>query len=51
MQGFALAAALLLLSPCVLVAVQDAFNYTSDVLLFLLAVIVVALIGGLWPAS
>ena len=31
-------------------AVQGAFNYTSDVLAFLLAVIVVALVGGLWPA-
>ena len=31
-------------------AVQDAFNYTSDVLAYLLTVIVVALVGGLWPA-
>jgi two-component system sensor histidine kinase KdpD len=30
-----------------LMAVQDAFNYTSDVLAYLLAVIVVALVGGL----
>ena len=29
---------------------RDALNLTSDVLLFLLAVVAVALVGGLWPA-
>jgi two-component system sensor histidine kinase KdpD len=47
-----IAAATVLLTALTLLLGLDrhALNLTSDVLLFLLAVIVVALVGGLWPA-
>ncbi len=38
------------LMTVVLTALQDQVNLTTDMLLFLVLVIVVALIGGLWPA-
>ncbi|WP_020520830.1 sensor histidine kinase [Catelliglobosispora koreensis] len=47
--GFALAAAGLPLLTLGLLAAGE-LNLTSDVLLFLLAVVIVALVGGLWPA-
>ena len=50
LQGFALAVTLPLLITLALLDLHDAFNLTIEVLAFLLTVIVVALIGGLWPA-
>ena len=50
MQGFALAVALPLLLTLALAAVQRQLNLVSDVLLFLLTVVVVALVGGFLPA-
>ena len=50
LQGFALAVTLPLLITLALLALHDAFNLTIEVLAFLLTVIVVALVGGLWPA-
>jgi two-component system, OmpR family, sensor histidine kinase KdpD len=50
LAGLALAAVLLPLITLVLHLSQDALNLTSDVLVFLLAVVSVALVGGLWPA-
>ncbi len=50
LEGLVLAVLLpSLLSP-ILVNTHGTLNLVSDVLLFLLAVIVVALVGGLWPA-
>ncbi|MFI5729776.1 DUF4118 domain-containing protein [Kribbella sp. NPDC051587] len=49
-QGFVLS---ILLQPILALALDlggDRINLTSDVLAFLLAVVVVALVGGLWPA-
>ncbi|GAA0577232.1 sensor histidine kinase KdpD [Kribbella sandramycini] len=49
-QGFLLS---ILLQPILALALDlggDRLNLTSDVLAFLLAVVVVALVGGLWPA-
>ncbi|MFB6723746.1 DUF4118 domain-containing protein [Kribbella sp. NPDC056345] len=49
-QGFVLS---ILLQPVLALALAlggDQLNLTSDVLAFLLAVVVVALVGGLWPA-
>jgi len=49
-QGFVLS---ILLQPILALALDlggDRLNLTSDVLAFLLAVVVVALVGGLWPA-
>ena len=48
--GLMLAIAVPILLTVVLSANQEVFNLTTDVLAFLLAVIVVALVGGLWPA-
>jgi two-component system sensor histidine kinase KdpD len=41
---------LLPLLTLVLVSVRGSLNLTSDVLLFLLAIVAVALVGGVWPA-
>ncbi|MFC9694704.1 DUF4118 domain-containing protein [Kribbella sp. NPDC056951] len=49
-QGFVLS---IVLQPILALALDlggDRLNLTSDVLAFLLAVVVVALVGGLWPA-
>ncbi|GAB3826213.1 sensor histidine kinase [Kribbella italica] len=48
--GFVLACALPLLLALLLGIGADTLNLTSDVLVFLFAVVVVALVGGLWPA-
>jgi two-component system sensor histidine kinase KdpD len=48
--GFALAVLLQPVLGVVLGRGGDALNLTSDVLAFLLGVVVVALVGGLWPA-
>ena len=48
--GLAVAVALLPLLTVVLATARGSLNLTSDVLLFLLAVVGVALIGGVWPA-
>ncbi len=50
LQGFALALLLPALLTLVLVNVRVELNLVSDVLLFLLAVVVVALVGGFAPA-
>jgi len=50
LYGAATAVILLPLLTVVLSLLRDALNLTSDVLLFLLAVVAVALLGGLWPA-
>ncbi|HEY7104108.1 MAG TPA: DUF4118 domain-containing protein [Mycobacteriales bacterium] len=50
LYGAATAVILLPLLTVVLTLLRDALNLTSDVLLFLLAVVAVALVGGLWPA-
>jgi two-component system sensor histidine kinase KdpD len=50
LAGVALAAVVLPLLTVVLSALHDAVNLTSDMLVFLLAVVAVALVGGLWPA-
>ncbi|HEY0473627.1 MAG TPA: DUF4118 domain-containing protein [Kribbella sp.] len=49
-QGFALAILLPPLLALLLGLGGDSLNLTSNVLAFLLAVVVVALVGGLWPA-
>ncbi len=49
-QGFALAVALPIALTFVLALQRGDLNLVSDVLLFLLAVVVVALVGGFWPA-
>ncbi len=48
--GGLLAAALLLLLTVGLTFQRSGLNLTSDILLFLLAVVAVALVGGVWPA-
>jgi len=48
--GYLLAAALSLVLTVVLAALRSSLNLTSDVLMFLVAVIVVALVGGFAPA-
>jgi two-component system, OmpR family, sensor histidine kinase KdpD len=50
LAGVLLAVALLPLLTVLLSLLPDALNLTSDVLVFLLAVVGVALVGGLWPA-
>ncbi|MFI5101634.1 MAG: DUF4118 domain-containing protein, partial [Actinomycetes bacterium] len=50
MQGFGLAAVLLPLLTLLLVQSRVGLNLVSDVLVFLLAVVLVALVGGFWPA-
>lgn len=50
LAGTALAAALLPALTVTLAAVRSAFTLPSQMLIFLLAVVVVALVGGLWPA-
>jgi two-component system sensor histidine kinase KdpD len=50
LTGAALAAVLLALLTFVLAQLRGTLNLTSDILLFLLAVVAVALVGGLWPA-
>lgn len=49
-SGFVLAVLLPPLLALLLELGGDTLNLTSDVLVFLLAVVVVALVGGLWPA-
>ena len=49
-QGFVLAVALPLLLTLALAPAQQQLNLVSDVLLFLLTVVIVALVGGLLPA-
>ena len=49
--GLALAAVLLPLLTVVLALLRDELNLASDVLVLLLAVVAVALVGGLWPAT
>jgi two-component system sensor histidine kinase KdpD len=48
--GYALAAALSLVLTVVLASLRGSLNLTTDVLLFFVAVIVVALVGGFAPA-
>ena len=50
LYGTATAIVLLPLLTVALATARDSLNLTSDVLLFLLAVVAVALVGGLWPA-
>jgi two-component system sensor histidine kinase KdpD len=50
LQGAALAVALLPLLTLALANLRGSLNLSSDILLFLAAVIAVALTGGLWPA-
>ncbi|MBV9206382.1 MAG: DUF4118 domain-containing protein, partial [Actinobacteria bacterium] len=50
MAGYVLAAALSLVLTVVLASLRSHLNLTSDVLMFLVAVIVVALVGGFAPA-
>jgi two-component system sensor histidine kinase KdpD len=50
MQGFALALLLPTLLTLALVQAREQLNLVSDVLLFLLSVVVVALVGGFLPA-
>ena len=49
-QGFALAAALLPLVTVALANLRGSLNLPSDILVFLAAVVAVALTGGVWPA-
>jgi two-component system sensor histidine kinase KdpD len=49
-QGFALAVVLPILLTLALASVRDRLNLVSDVMLFMLAVVVVSLVGGFWPA-
>ena len=49
-QGFVLAVVLPPILAVLLGLGGDTLNLTSNVLAFLLAVVVVALVGGLWPA-
>jgi len=48
--GLAVAVVLLPLLTVALAAARDSLNLTSDVLLLLLAVVGIALVGGVWPA-
>ncbi|HVD29836.1 MAG TPA: DUF4118 domain-containing protein, partial [Mycobacteriales bacterium] len=48
--GLAVAVVLFPLLTFALTGARGSLNLTSDVLLFLLAVVAVALVGGLWPA-
>jgi two-component system sensor histidine kinase KdpD len=50
LAGFLLAAALLPALTAVLVAVRDHLAFVDDLLIYLLTVIGVTLVGGLWPA-
>jgi two-component system sensor histidine kinase KdpD len=50
LAGVVLAVLALALLTVLLRLLPDALNLTSDVLVFLLAVVGVALVGGLWPA-
>src|SRR6476620_2470656 len=50
LAGALAATMLLLLLTIGLSFERSALNLTSDVLLFLMAVVAVALIGGIWPA-
>jgi two-component system, OmpR family, sensor histidine kinase KdpD len=50
LAGAALAAALIPLLTFILAQLRGTLNLTSDILLFLLAVVAVTLLGGLWPA-
>lgn len=50
LAGLVLALVLLPVLTVVLRLSEDALNLTSDVLVFLLAVVGVALVGGMWPA-
>jgi len=50
LYGAATAAVLLPLLTLVLADLRGSLNLTSDVLLFLLAIVAVALVGGVWPA-
>jgi two-component system, OmpR family, sensor histidine kinase KdpD len=50
LAGLALAAGLLPALTVALALLDDALNLTSDVLAYLLLVVAVALVGGLWPA-
>ena len=50
LAGVALAVLLLPLLTLLLAALEGSLNLTSDVLVYLLAVVAVALVGGLWPA-
>jgi len=50
LAGFALAGAGLPLLTWLLIAVRSEDSITSDVLIFQLFVVVVALVGGIWPA-
>ncbi len=50
LQGFGVAAVLLPLLTFALSRDRAGFNLISDVLVFLLAVVVTALVGGVWPA-
>jgi two-component system sensor histidine kinase KdpD len=49
-QGFIVAATLLPVLTMLLALARGSVNLVSDVLIFQLAVVVVALVGGLWPA-
>jgi two-component system, OmpR family, sensor histidine kinase KdpD len=49
-QGFVLAGALLPVITYVLSRDRGALNLVSDVLVFLVAVVVTSLVGGMWPA-
>ncbi len=49
-EGFVLAGVLLPLITFVLTRDRGALNLVSDVLAFLLVVVVTALVGGMWPA-
>ncbi|MGZ4461187.1 MAG: DUF4118 domain-containing protein, partial [Nocardioidaceae bacterium] len=49
-QGFALAAVLLAVLTLVLSQSRVGLSLVSDVLVYLLAVVLVALVGGFWPA-
>jgi two-component system, OmpR family, sensor histidine kinase KdpD len=51
LAGAVLAAVLPLLLTVALTHLRGSLNLTSDVLLFLLAVVAAALVGGLWPAT
>ena len=50
MSGFALAVALLPLMTVVLASVRGDLSFSDDLLIYLLAVLAVTCVGGLWPA-
>jgi two-component system sensor histidine kinase KdpD len=50
LYGAATTVVLLPVMTVVLSLLRDTLNLTSDVMLFLLAVVAVALVGGIWPA-